>query len=400
MTICECAAQNNLVPNPGFEINHSVGQCPGDTTIEIFSPNYWDTVGLGSSDYLIVNNCAIDNGVPQNPFGYQEAFDGMAYMHIAVVRDTSITTYREYIQTALTSKLIGGHKYCFSAWVSMSDSSLLATDDLGAYFSDTFFTTELYGMNISVTPQVQNPQSRFLIDKKNWMLFSGFFYATGIERYLIIGNFFDEFHSHWVSVPPCGINGFWYMQGNLYIDMVSLFDCTGFDYTANAGEDETVCQGESVTIGTDEASNRKYNWSPAAGLSDSTASRPVAMPQQTTTYVLTVIDEFIQQTTDTVTVYVDESCGTQPVYVANIFTPNGDGSNDLLYVHSQNVSEFSFKIYNRWGNMVFESSSLNTGWDGKYKGKECPAGVYFYVAGITFENGLSTTKTGNVTLMR
>ena len=124
------------------------------------------------------------------------------------------------------------------------------------------------------------------------------------------------------------------------------------------------------------------------------------MPQQTTTYVLTVIDEFIQQTTDTVTVYVDEGCGTQPLYVANIFTPNGDGNNDVLYVRSQYVSEISFTVYNRWGNRVFESSAPDTGWDGKTNGKECPAGVYFYVVEVTFENGQRASKTGNVTLVR
>jgi gliding motility-associated-like protein len=396
----ECAAQTNMVPNPGFELKHSIGQCPSDTTLEIYSPNYWDTVGLGSSDYLIVNTCNFSNGVPINPWGYQNAFEGIAYMHIAVVEDTSETVYREYIQTPLISTLVAGRKYCFSAWVSMSDSSLRAIDNLGAYFSDTFFTTELYGMNIPVIPQVQNLPGRFLNDKKNWMLTSGSFYATGIEKFLLIGNFFDDFHTAWVTVPPCGNNGFWYMLGDLYIDMVSLFDCTDFYYTANAGEDGTVCRGQGVILGTEEASARTYRWSPAAGLSDSAVGMPVASPHQTTTYVLTVIDEYIQQTTDTVTVFVDTTCGTNPVYIANVFSPNGDGSNDVLYAHSQSVREISFKVYNRWGNLLFESKSLDNGWDGKLRGEDCPEGVYFFVAEVTFESGESVVKKGNVTLIR
>ena len=399
MATSECAAQTNLVPNPGFEINHSIGQCPSDTSLDYYSPDYWDAVGLGSSDYLIVNTCSLSNGVPLNPWGYQNAFEGTAYMHFGVVGDTSVPVYREYVQTPLISALVTGHKYCFSAMVSLSDSTLRATDDLGAYFSSILYT-QLYGENIPVTPQVQNPQGRFLVDKYGWMLISGSFYATGTENYLIIGNFLDEYHTDWLAVSPCGSHEVWYMIGSYYIDMVSLYDCTGFDYTANAGEDGTVCRGEGVVIGTDEASNRKYSWSPAAGLSDSTAGRPVAMPQQTTTYVLTVIDEFIQQTTDTVTVYVDEGCGTFPVYVANIFTPNGDGNNDVLYVHSQNVKEISFRIYNRWGNLVFETESLNTSWDGQCSSNDCPAGVYFYVAEVTFESGESVVRKGNVTVVR
>lgn len=395
----ECGAQTNLVPNPGFELRQSLGQCPLDTSLSFYSPEFWDTLSLGSSDYLYLNACSIWSGAPENVFGYQYPFEGNAYMHIAVVEDTSVIVYREYIQTPLISTLVAGHRYCFSAWVSMSDSTLLATDDLGAFFSNTPYTT-LYGGNIPVVPQVKNPQGRFLSDKKGWMLISGFFYATGSEKYLLLGSFLDNYNSDCLPVYPCGNNGFWYLQGEYYIDMVSLYDCTGFDYTANAGEDGTVCRGEGVVIGTDEASNRKYSWSPAAGLSDSTAGRPVAIPQQNTTYVLTVIDEFIQQTTDTVTVYVDEGCGTFPVYVANIFTPNGDGNNDVLYVHSQSVKEISFRVYNRWGNIVFETESLNAGWDGQCRSNDCSAGVYFYVAEVTFESGESVVRKGNVTIVR
>jgi len=88
------------------------------------------------------------------------------------------------------------------------------------------------------------------------------------------------------------------------------------------------------------------------------------------------------------------------VFVANIFTPNGDGNNDVLYVHSQNVKEISFRIYNRWGNLVFETESLNAAWDGQYRSNDCPAGVYFYVAEVTFESGESVVKKGNVTVVR
>jgi gliding motility-associated-like protein len=88
------------------------------------------------------------------------------------------------------------------------------------------------------------------------------------------------------------------------------------------------------------------------------------------------------------------------VYLPNVFSPNGDGKNDLFYARGENISQLNLKVYNRWGELVFESKDINAGWDGKYKGKECAEGVYFYVAEVTFANGETAVKKGNVTLIR
>ena len=398
MVACECAAQTNLVPNPSFEENFNNYICIYDLNDSVQWPSYWTIPNATDPDYMHSPNCDIYRRVPENFCGYQIPYDGNAYIFIDIVSDSLVGFFwREYIQIKLNEVLVLDHKYCFSTWISLADSTPRATDDFGVFFSDTaIHRNDSY--NFPFTPQIRNPEGRFLIDKINWVLISGSFISSGGEKYLTIGNFLDNYQTNFVWVPPCGVS--WVHEGAYYIDMVSLYDCTSFDYTANAGEDGAVCVGEGVVIGTDEASNRKYSWSPATGLSDSTAGRPVAMPQQTTTYVLAVIDEFIQQTTDTVTVYVDEGCGTFPVYVANIFTPNGDGNNDMLFVHSQNVKEISFRVYNRWGKLVFETESLNTGWDGQCRSNDCPAGVYFYVAEVTFESGESVVRKGNVTVVR
>jgi len=88
------------------------------------------------------------------------------------------------------------------------------------------------------------------------------------------------------------------------------------------------------------------------------------------------------------------------VYVPNIFSPNGDGNNDVLYVRSLHIKELKFSVYNRWGEKVFESQNKNEGWDGNYKGQPCSPDVYVYHVAIVFEDGTEESRKGNVTLVR
>lgn len=82
------------------------------------------------------------------------------------------------------------------------------------------------------------------------------------------------------------------------------------------------------------------------------------------------------------------------------FSPNGDGSNDVLYVRGAGIEEVNLKIYNRWGEMIFETTDMDIGWDGKYKGKEQPVEAYAYVLNVVFVDGTTFYKKGNVTLLR
>ncbi len=99
--------------------------------------------------------------------------------------------------------------------------------------------------------------------------------------------------------------------------------------------------------------------------------------------------------------------------VPNAFSPNGDGSNDVLFVRGVGVRELEFRIYNRWGELVFESTdpgivcnelqscNVSKGWDGSYKGKQQEMDVYVYTLNAIFENGRpSGLKKGNITLLR
>ena len=86
--------------------------------------------------------------------------------------------------------------------------------------------------------------------------------------------------------------------------------------------------------------------------------------------------------------------------VPNAFTPNGDGKNDKVFVRGFGIEQMNFKIYNRWGQVVFESGSPYFGWDGKFKGELQPMDVYAYTLLVLFSDGTQASKKGDITLIR
>ena len=88
------------------------------------------------------------------------------------------------------------------------------------------------------------------------------------------------------------------------------------------------------------------------------------------------------------------------IYVPNAFTPNGDGKNDVVHVHSESIQSMTFYIYDQWGDLIFTSTDLQTGWDGTYRGTKEPVGVYVYLVEATMIDGKRATKKGTITLIR
>lgn len=86
--------------------------------------------------------------------------------------------------------------------------------------------------------------------------------------------------------------------------------------------------------------------------------------------------------------------------VPNAFTPNGDGNNDRVFVRGYGIAQMNFRIYNRWGQLVFESFSPQVGWDGIYKGELQPMDAYAYTLVVRFGDGTTLNKKGDITLIR
>jgi gliding motility-associated-like protein len=166
-----------------------------------------------------------------------------------------------------------------------------------------------------------------------------------------------------------------------------------------------ACCSTTITIGSDTVlsvipvvKGSTYDWTPGAGLSCTTCPNPIASPSVTTTYYVTITDSNGCIKKDTVTITVNEDCGT--VFVPNAFSPNGDMENDILYVYGPCIKTLEFSIYDRWGNEVFETKDVKGGWDGKYNGVLMNTGVFVYTLKAVLLDNSTVSKKGNVTLLR
>jgi len=144
-----------------------------------------------------------------------------------------------------------------------------------------------------------------------------------------------------------------------------------------------------------------YSWTPSIHVTHPDQSSTYSRPEVTTTFTVKVTDSFGCYKKDTVTIYVTERICDEPyVFIPNAFTPNGDDINDVLYVRSEILEDFTFRIYNRLGELLFETSNVNVGWDGIYKGEKCTPGVYDYYLEGKCNNKEYILKKGNITLIR
>lgn len=90
----------------------------------------------------------------------------------------------------------------------------------------------------------------------------------------------------------------------------------------------------------------------------------------------------------------------QDLFIPNAFTPNNDGLNDLFRAEGNIITGQNMKIFNQWGELIFETSAAGTGWDGAHKGKPQPVGVYIYAIRLKLADGSEVLKKGSINLIR
>jgi len=165
-------------------------------------------------------------------------------------------------------------------------------------------------------------------------------------------------------------------QGNYFVQ-VNLNGCKRSDtvvanYTLKPkftlGIDQFICPGISIILNPVVDTTWQLSWQDGTALSTFTVTQPG-------TYRLNA-----SNTCGTTTDDVIISKGVCKVHVPNAFTPNNDGTNDLFRIlGTETITEFNLKIFNRFGQVVFETADRTKGWDGRLKGQEQPVGAFAYM---------------------
>ncbi|MBK7113861.1 MAG: gliding motility-associated C-terminal domain-containing protein [Flavobacteriales bacterium] len=158
-----------------------------------------------------------------------------------------------------------------------------------------------------------------------------------------------------------------------------------WDQVIELGEEARI---NAVGVGT-------FEWTPANSLNDPAIAAPIARPQETTTYTVTLTDLHGCKTTDAVTITLPGS-----LFVPNTFTPNGDGFNDQFGVWGKDLRAVELFVFNRWGELIWSTEQLTGRWDGTYGGIESPIDTYVWKVKATEITGKVHDRVGHVNLVR
>jgi gliding motility-associated-like protein len=141
---------------------------------------------------------------------------------------------------------------------------------------------------------------------------------------------------------------------------------------------DTIFEGQSLAL--PASSKGTISWSPASSLSCNNCAGPVASPKETTVYTATIQLHECSASDEFKVVVLKDAM----VFMPNAFTPNGDGVNDWFGPAGKVPADYQMQIFNRYGELVFRSSSMSSRWDGRYKGVLQPTNAFVYM--ISYKN--------------
>ncbi len=177
--------------------------------------------------------------------------------------------------------------------------------------------------------------------------------------------------------------------------LIRVVSLAGLD----ALEDTSIALGSSIVL-SDYPSDLIYAWTPSDYLDCADCPRPTSTPDDNILYTVVITDSLnVCMARDSMMITV-----VNPYLdIPSAFSPNDDDKNDVFMPIQEGVKEIQiFEIYNRWGQLVFSTSQVNTGWDGTHNGEIQPIGIYTYVFKATLfgENDTDIERNGVVTLLK
>ena len=264
-----------------------------------------------------------------------------------------------------------------SIYIDFLSNSIIISPDTGICIGDDIVLSIIQTSNIdSLTSIDWSPDSLLSIDGETSTTVS----PNGSQYFSVSGT----------SYYGCDFND------SVYVSVDYLPN------TINAWVEEDSMYIGSSTIAHAEPAGFNYNWTPITQFNSPNNSVSVVSPGALgpNIYSVDVTNGYCLRS-DTIIIYAFEfECGPPNIFLPNAFTPNGDGNNDILKVRGGNLETLYFTVYDRWGEMMFETDDINIGWDGNFKGKGCDPAVYVYYLKGECIDGQEYLIKGNVTLIR
>lgn len=272
-------SSQNLVPNPSFEsyINCSFSQGDADHASGWFKSSVFNQPP-SHADYC--NSCSNFYGVPNNPWGTENAATGNGYIAMTT-KVPAWGQYRENIYAQLISPLSIGTTYSLSFKISLCDNFRLASDKMGLKFS--MFP------NISISNSAHLFASTPVSQQNGWTVITGTFTADSAYTYIGVGNFFDDANTNEVLVcPSCTQN-----YNIYYLDDISVSPIAALPPVSLFYHSGNSCMGSTVQL-TDSSSNNPNSWlwtvNPQNGsaISNPAAQHPNIVFSQSGTYTVSL----------------------------------------------------------------------------------------------------------------
>ena len=366
----------NYVNNGGFEI------CV-DVNAAFKRATYWDALDTNKAFGNLLSHTISPYLVPKSTYTYQWPRHGDNFMISTQYCISCSFNVRGYPRNRLKSFLEAGKTYCFSMYVNLSNKSSYALSKLGVYFGEASCDTINY-CTVPLTylnPHVENPSTNFITDTLGWTLIQGLYTANGSEKYLIVGNFYDDPQTDTLFV-----------NSNFLPDRFASYSfddvsCIDVELPAFAGKDNSVVPGDSIFIGRepDIGIDESCMWYklPTIITNTTPAIDTIAgmwvKPTETTTYV--VRQEICGNVKwDTVVIYKNP-VGIEKLKILsemlNIYPVPAKDVIELSIPNKELLQEFkSISIYNNLGQFVKEEEFVFTENSYKFKVEDLMPGAY------------------------
>jgi gliding motility-associated-like protein len=395
---CDSISILNLTVNVQRRDSNSVSICRGQTYS--FGPRvlsvagiYRDTIATSSCDSisilnLIVNELKRDSNSVSICRGQTYSFGPRVLSVAGIYRDTITTSscdsisilnliVNELKRDSNSVSICRGQTYSFGSRVL----------SVAGIYKDTIATSSCD--SISILNLIVNEQKR---DSNSVAICRGQTYSFGNRLLSAAGIYRDT-----IATAAC--------------DSISTLNLTVYSLPALQVQSDkyVVTTGETIHLLATPANLASYLWTSFNALNTNNIYNPSSIVNTPSWYKLTVTDANNCSRSDSlfISLRADSILTCDNIHVISIptaFTPNNDSWNDqfrILGIDNITYKQYHLIIYNRWGQLVFESSTSTKGWDGTYKGKPVQTGNYVYFFQFVCSDGKKTfTRKGNVILLR